>query len=346
MGAGRRWLRRQVRRSSGRRRTAPVSVGPVTSSPEVGTADDPLAVLRVGLPEIDWVGPDVERPGYRYKLHESKRRKVLLDAEGHRQRVWAFNSKVAGLQLAADLGIAVPGSLIDPTPLDEIDWASLPDRFVLKPLEGAASRATFLLCRDGDRYRDLMDGSHKTLDDVLAVARDLADRGLVSSRFCVEELLAPRAGLLDRVDQPDDFKVFCFWDRPVVVMQRRLGGTIDSSAWRFKFWSAGWDDLGPIKYPDRCDQSLELPEGAAEIIDVVERIGRHLAIPFVRLDVYDTDRGVVFGEVTPHPGPPERWDPRVDEILGRHWEHAEARLLAAGIAPNEPKPGRAPTSPA
>ena len=332
-------MRRTARAILPRQRSVRGPAGRTTSTPDSDPPSvDPVDVLTSGLPAIDWAGRDVERPSYRYKLHESKRRKVLLDTEGHRQRVWAFNDKLAGLRLAADLGVATPTAIADVATLDELDWDSLPDRFVLKPLNGAANRATFLLHRDGDGFQDLMDGGYKSRDDVVRVAVDLVDRGLVSARFCVEELLAPRVDLRDRIAQPDDFKVFCFWDRPVVVMQRRLGGTPDHSAWRFKFWSSAWDDLGPVKYPDRCDPTLEEPAGSDEIIEAATRIGRHLAIPFVRLDLYDTDRGVVFGEVTPHPGPPERWDPKVDEILGRHWEHAEARLLAAGIAPNEPKP--------
>ena len=318
-----------------RRRRSPRESAFPTTMP---TARDPVDLLTTGLPEIDWAGRDVEPPSYRYKLHESKRRKLLLDAEGHRQRVWAFNDKLAGLRLAAELGVATPNTIADVPLLADLDWEMLPDRFVLKPLQGAASRATFLLCRSGDSFRDLMDGKCKSQADIVGAAQDLVDRGLVSARFCVEELLAPRAELLDRIAQPDDFKVFCFWDRPVVVMQRRLGGRPDPSAWRFKFWNSAWEDLGPVKYPDRCDPTLDVPAGGDEIIEAAARIGRHLAIPFVRLDLYDTDRGVVFGEVTPHPGPPERWESNVDEILGRHWEHAEARLLAAGLAPNEPKP--------
>lgn len=337
--AVRRWIRRRARTVVRRRRTAGESAFPTTLGPNGdSTIVDRLDALSTGLPEIDWAGRDVERPSYRYKLHESKRRKLLLDTEGHRQRVWAFNDKLAGVRLATELGVATPATIAEVRVLGDVDWENLPDRFVLKPLNGAANRATFLLRRSGDGFEDLMDGEFKSQEDVVGAAQAFVDRGLVSARFCIEELLAPRANLLDQIARPDDFKVFCFWDRPIVVMQRRLGDQLDPSAWRFKFWNSAWEDLGPVKYPDRCDPTLDVPAGGDEIIETAARIGQHLAIPFVRLDLYDTDRGVVFGEVTPHPGPPERWNPTVDEILGRHWEHAEARLLAAGFAPNEPKP--------
>ena len=54
-------------------------------------------------------------------------------------------------------------------------------------------------------------------------------------------------------------------------------------------------------------------------------------MPFCRLDFYDTDRGVVFGEVTLNPGSPDYFEPAVDEFLGRHRELAAARLLVEDV---------------
>jgi hypothetical protein len=211
---------------------------------------------------------------------------------------------------------------------------------VVKPHNGAANRGVYLLVRTSDgRYRDLMSGATRSAAQIRDDYADLVSRGLVSIRLTVEELLAPRPELSDVIDAPDDFKVYCFYDRAPVVMQRRMFGRSDPRDWKFKFWTRDWDDLGPVKYANRCDSRLERPAGADELIAAAERAGRRLAIPFVRLDLFDTDRGIVFGEVSGHPGPPEVWAPEIDELLGREWENAEARLLAAGILPSEVRPG-------
>jgi hypothetical protein len=216
---------------------------------------------------------------------------------------------------------------------------------VIKPQNGAANRGVYLLERTaGGRYRDIMRGETSSAEQIRVRYADLVGRGLISPRCTVEELLSPRPELLGRINAPDDFKVYCFYDRAAVVMQRRMYGRPNPRDWKFKFWTRGWDDLGPVKYSDRCDTTLERPAGAEELIDLAERAGRQLAIPFVRLDFYDTDRAIVFGEVSAHPGPPEVWAPEIDELLGREWENAEARLLAEGISPSEALPLSPPTA--
>jgi hypothetical protein len=273
-----------------------------------------------------------------YKLNESKRRKALLAEHGHRQRVWAHNAKRDGAAFAAANGVSVAAVIIESVPFDALIWDGLPDRFVIKPVDGAANRGVFLLERRGPGFLDLIDGVTKTSADVVDQFRHQFESGRVSEFITVEELLLPRPVLRDRILVPDDFKAYCFYDRVEVVMQRRMFASADRSDWRFKFWSRDWNDLGAVKYPDRCDDSLQRPEGAADLVATAERLGRQLAVPFVRIDLYDTDRGAVFGEVSPHPGPPEVWTPELDEQLGQAWEVAEARLLAEGRAPNEPFP--------
>lgn len=315
----------------------------------VDLAVRPTEVASIGigrdLPEINWREEGGLRPSYMYKLHESKRRKVLLNTYGHRQRVWAYNDKRAGYAFAESVGISVPETFVDSAVFADLDVGELPDRFVVKPHDGAANRGIYLLERTADgRYRDLMRGTTSRVDEIREAYAELVQQRRISPTCVIEELLTPRPELRDRIDAPDDFKVYCFYDRAAAVMQRRMYGQPDPRDWKFKFWTRSWDDLGPVKFPDRCDPGLELPAGAEELIAAAERAGRKLAIPFARLDFYDTDRGIVFGEVSAHPGPPEVWAPEVDELLGREWEHAEVRLLAEGISPSEPLPGKAKPS--
>ena len=152
--------------------------------------------------------------------------------------------------------------------------------------------------------------------------------GKVTGNLIVEELLRKPGG--DGAI-PDDFKVYCFYDRASLVMQRDLAESANRSKWRFKFWSRDWVDLGAIKYADRVDPDLDAPVHGAALIEEAERLGALLRLPFVRLDFYDTDRGVVFGEVTLNPGPPEIFGPEFDEYLGRQREYAAARLLAEDV---------------
>lgn len=303
----------------------------------------PVVKFGTPVPEIAWAEPHGVRPSFMYKLHESKRRKQLLELNGSRQRIWAFNEKRAGYRLASSLGVAVPELYLESTSMDELDWSVLPDRFAIKPHNGAANRGVFLLVRTPQNgFLDLMDNRHKSVEQVAGRYRELAASGGVSAQFAIEQLLAPREELAEVIGIPDDLKIYCFYDEPAVIMQRRMRGVADPRQWKFKIWTSAWEDVGPVKFADRYDQTLQRPGGGDEVLDAARVIGRHLSVPFVRLDLFDTPEGPVFGEVSPHPGPPERWAESADELLGRQWEIAEARLLAEGILPSEPRPASGP----
>jgi hypothetical protein len=308
------------------------------------TADRARQLLPIELDERVWHDPNGEPPSFRYKLYESKRRQRQLPLLGHRQRIWRHNSKPDGYELANSLGIEVPIQHAASVHIDEIQRLQLPDRFVLKPHQGAANRGVFLLVRQGEGFLDLMDMKTTSIDGVVATCRQLADSGAISERLVIEELLQPPAEIADHVFVPDDLKVYCFYDRPVLIMQRRMydarrpdhPGAPGPASWMFKFWTTAWEDLGPVKFSDRYREALERPPGGDAVLAAAARMSSTLAVPFVRLDLYDTDRGPVFGEVSPHPGPPEVWSDEMDDLLGRHWELAEARLQADGVDLSEP----------
>lgn len=310
-----------------------------THAPDMHRSGPARPLSANELPQSVWKEQGGERSSFMYKLHESKRRQRLLPLLGHRQRIWAHNDKMAGYRLARSLGLEVPETYERSVKIGDLDFASVPDRFVIKPHNGASNRGVFLLERTKtDTYRDLMDQRLKNSADVVKLYSELVANGLVSERLAVEELLQPRTDLRPIIGIPDDLKIYCFYDRPRAIMQRRMFGQADREKWRFKLWTGEWADMGPVKYSDRYDSALEIPVGAEEVLEAAASLARFVAVPFVRLDFFDTQRGPVFGEVSAHPGPPEQWESSADEMLGWEWEMAEARLLADSISPSEQRP--------
>lgn len=270
------------------------------------------------------------RPSYVHKLHEAKRRHGLLRRHlGRPHPMWLVNSKTAGYRFARSLGIDHPLTLAAFDDIATLDIDGFGSRFLVKPVQGSANRGVFgLVTRPGGGYDDLLSGERVELDEVVTSYTGHVEAGRISARGVVEELLSSPE---DPGSIPDDWKVYVFGGRATVTMQRRTGSR-DRSQWRFKFWTRGWSDLGAVKYHDRIDPDLPPPTRPEELTEAADRMGRELGLPFIRLDFYDTDRGVVFGEVSSHPGPPEVWDPEIDELLGRHWELAEAHMTATDIA--------------
>jgi hypothetical protein len=283
------------------------------------------------------------RPSFLYKLHESTRVSDDLRQHGMRMQVWQHNSKLAGYRLAERAGVALPKLFRESVDIDAItpaDRAFFGDRFVVKPHTGAFSRGVHLLVRrDADRFLDLVDGMERSWAELVTSFEDLISAGRVARRVVVEELLCPTSSMQDVTSVPDDWKIYCCYDRPVVVMQRRLFESADASKWRFRYWTPEWDDLGAAMDPRRHGPHLEPPIDGRALIDAACAIGEALKAPFCRIDLYETDRGVVFGELTPQPGGPQRWRDDIDELLGREWEQAEARLILEGVPPLVPHPG-------
>jgi glutathione synthase/RimK-type ligase-like ATP-grasp enzyme len=315
----------RVRRSADTNSIVGGGGGPVPSAPT------PPALAEISVPAHDavWNHVTEARPSYMYKLHESRRRNRLVRAMGSAHPMWAVNSKAQGYRLAASLGIEHPRPITTFDDLSAVDPSSLGERFLIKPQQGSTNRGVFgLVAADGGGYRDLLSGRTFSWERVEREYRSYVADGAISAVGMVEELLASSDG---SGSIPDDWKVYVFGGRAVVTMQRRMNATADRSKWRFRIWTREWHDLGAVKFVDRLDETLPPPVHAAEMIDAADRMGDALDLAFVRLDFYDTDRGVVFGEVSPHPGPPEVWHPAVDEMLGRHWERAEAAATVADI---------------
>jgi hypothetical protein len=272
-------------------------------------------------------------------------RRVRAHAEevaGRRHPIWGSNSKLAGRELARRVGVQVPELLGGPAPPGEL----LPPSgggFVLKPVEGSTSRGVFAVIPEGGAYRSVLDGSRLTWEELQGAAEAAVAEGSISEEFLLEELVAgsgPRT-------LPYDYKCYCFGGRVELVMQKDARDTRRSSRARFKFWDRTFADLGPVRHAERLDPTLPPPPHPTELIAAAEAIASVLPSTFVRVDLYDPPTGVVFGEITPHPGGLQRFEVGVDRLLGEAWERAEAATLVTEILGPDaaPRPsGRGPGS--
>lgn len=271
-----------------------------------------------------------ERPSYRYKLEESKRRRAdATRAYGIRDPIWDINDKLKAYGFADRHGVARPSLFGSYSSIDAIVWDELPDSFVLKSRFGSSNRGVKTLVRDGaDSFLDLLRDRLWTVDEIRRHQAELEANGQASIAMFSEELVW-------KVDRQkvlaDDWKLYCFYGRVGLTMQRDLMGSGDMDDWRFKFWGRSWQDLGPVKFVDRQDSSLVGPRDGDAMVAVAERLSRIIRRPFIRIDMFESDRGPILGEFTPAPGPPEVFAPEIDEMLGRLWEDAEVRIFGEEV---------------
>lgn len=134
-------------------------------------------------------------------------------------------------------------------------------------------------------------------------------------------------------------KVYAFYGEIGQVLLRRVTkyGLADSVAWRYL--RADGTDLGDIAFERTTSTDVPVPEDFDDLLDVATLLSKAVALPFVRVDLYSTQRGVVFGELTANPdGAKARYPRWYDQQLGELWEDAEVRLAA------DIRQGRPPTN--
>ena len=276
-----------------------------------------------GEPELALGSPSYTLAG---RMHRRMSALRVYVQEGLGEPIRQVNQKLVGHRWAALNGVRVPrvlGRWADP---DAIDWASLPDRFVVKSNLGAGSVNVFPLVRDPATggYTDLLTGEPTTAAEVI---RRLWSRHGDRSVYFAEELIVGRSG--DPGAVPDDVKVFCFYGEPVYLEVRRgtqgRASAVTPGTWCFARDGTELHDVRPLMQPG--DEGTGRPEDLEAVLEAAARLSAAIRRPLERLDFFETDGGVVFGEVTPNPGHIPMLVPEWDRRLGEAYERAYARLL-------------------
>jgi hypothetical protein len=223
-------------------------------------------------------------------------RRALIGRLGDKVAMKRYASRVCP-------GLAVPAVLWAGTDLRDLAGTPLPHRWVLKPNHGTMRVHVGSGEPDVDRLLHLTGG---WLDEPL-----YRDRGeWVYSRarrlLLVEEFLGE--GLAD-------VKFLVFGGRAALVQ-------VDTDRFgprhRRRLYTPDWTPLdvaerhmapGPVTPP---------PATLPRMIEVAEALGQEF--DFVRVDLYDVEGVVWFGELTPYPGGGlDPFDPGLDRELGARW---------------------------
>lgn len=174
---------------------------------------------------------------------------------------------------------------------DDIDFDALPDRFVLKCNHN--SGVGMYICRD------------KSKMDVEKVKRELR-RGLAQDYYLTGREWpykeVPRKIICEKFmqDSPDatdftDYKFFCFdgkVDSVMVCLERSSGDT------KFYFFDENWELKRLNKRGVEAPEGFTIPKPAC--MDEMFRIAGELSkgMPYVRVDLYQSNGQIYFGELT------------------------------------------------
>lgn len=245
-----------------------------------------------------------------------------------------LGEKAAVRTFADSIGVAQPELLATGPSIDDIDFAALPDRFVIKPDGLHSGQGVHLLTRIGpDRFRDQMKGQEISVDFLREEYEQLRPKLQVPAHYkvIVEEWVTGEKGLVGPI--PPDFKLYVFYDRVKLIQQVNRN---------VKPIAIGWYDgnFRPLRIED-CMPSmpriyavdrLTLPRRWKDVLRMARKTSVAMQTPFTRIDIFVSDRGPLLGEVTLAPGGAGYsypFAPAYDRKLGKAWERAEKRLAEA-----------------
>lgn len=173
----------------------------------------------------------------------------------------------------------------------EIDYKELPQKFVLKATHGYHFN---ILVED----KNQLNKTKARLKMEKWLRKDQYTRGGlewaykdVKPKFIVEKYLS-QIGKKDI----NDYKFFCFDGEP-----KLLHVDIDRGTKHLRsYYDMQWKKL-PIKHKSIgfIEDDTEKPKNFEEMIDVVRKLAS--TFPFVRVDLYNLDGAIIFGEMTFYP---------------------------------------------
>lgn len=192
---------------------------------------------------------------------------------------------------------------------EDIDFDALPDSFVLKCNHNSGTG--MYICKD-KRQMDkgkVIRGLNKGLkEDYYLLGREWPYKDVPRKIICEKYM---QDGVRDDLM---DYKFMCFNGRVECVFV--CTDRFSEKGLRVTFFDRYWNRMPFERHYPKADYEIAKPIGIEKMISLAERLAKDL--PFVRVDLYEINGAVYFGELTFFPGngyeefEPEQWD----ETLG------------------------------
>ena len=191
---------------------------------------------------------------------------------------------------------------------DEIDFKTLPDRFVIKCNHDSGS---YIICTDKNKF-DIQSAKEKIKQHMntnyFYMWREWPYKN-VPHRIIAEQYMA---------DDLRDYKLFCFDGAPrmTLVCSERF----TEEGLKEDFYDEAWNHLN-VQRP--AHGNAILPIQRPKQYELMKKLAAKLSekMPFARIDFYEINEKVYFGEITFYPASgfegfkPEEWDLKLGEWI-------------------------------
>lgn len=192
---------------------------------------------------------------------------------------------------------------------DEIDFESLPNKFVIKCTHDSGG---IVICEDKNKF-DVKEAKNK-IDKCMKKNFYYAFREWpyknIKPKIIIEKYMTDESGI-----ELKDYKFFCFNGEPkfLFVAIDRPNNT------KFNFYDMNFCKLPFKQHYENFDKKIEKPKGFNKMVELSKKLSKD--IPHVRVDFYDINGQVFFGEMTFYhfagleKFEPEEWDYKIGNML-------------------------------
>lgn len=192
---------------------------------------------------------------------------------------------------------------------DEIDFAALPDQFVVKTTHGSGWNVIIVDKLLVDRQAICQQLANWLSQSFYEFGREWCYKD-IKPRLIVEEFLDDNSG-----NSPPDFKFFCFDGNPRLI-QLDVDRFTDHKR---MMYDNSWC---PLEFAFQYDRPAYFPDRPHRLDEMLSIAGRlSTGHDFVRVDLYLVNDRIYFGEMTHYPenGFGKFAPSEYDKIIGSYW---------------------------
>ena len=193
---------------------------------------------------------------------------------------------------------------------DDIDFDKLPNQFVMKCTHDSGG---LIICKDKNRFDK--NAAKKRMNKFLRrnyyyIHREWPYKD-VKPKIIIEKYMEDKNS-----DELIDYKVMCFNGKAKIIFTctERFGDGL-----KVTFFDLNWNKLPFERHYPSSDLEIKKPKNYKKMISLSEKLSQ--IISFVRIDWYEINGKLFFGEYTFYPGAgleeftPKIWDEKLGDLI-------------------------------
>lgn len=177
---------------------------------------------------------------------------------------------------------------------EDINWESLPNKFVLKTTHGGGSNGV-IICKDlnnFDKQQAIKKLNTSLRQDIYKKKKEWPYKD-VAHRIIAEQFLEDK----DNEGDLHDYKFFCF-NGKVKFFKIDFDRTTNHHA-NYYDLNGELQPFGENSCPPIPQKHLNMPSQLVTMVELAEKLSK--GMPFLRVDFYEVNNNIYFGELTFYP---------------------------------------------